>query len=453
MILKKWCIENNRQRLINEWIEEKYGDMNDYTHGCHKKINWKCEKCGEIFEAKISNRISENSGCPYCSGRKVKNNGSNSLYNFVITNKKYNHLIKEWLEESGDMKKYLPHIRKKVNWKCSKCEYIFSASINDRTRKEPRDCPYCSNNKIKPDGSNSLYNYCVKNVKYKYLIEEWLEENGDMKHYLSHSNKKINWKCRKCGLIYLAMINNRTHRDPRNCPYCSNKKVRPDGSNSLYNYCIENIKYKCLIEEWNDKTSMKKYLPHSNKKVNWKCRKCGCVFFGTICNRTNEDPTGCPKCQESHGEKCIREYLEEKDIKFETQWKIIDMDKKHSLRADFYLSDCKKIIEYDGKQHFEPIDYFGGENRIKSTHNYDFRKNNYAISHDIPIFRISYLTPFSEIPSIIDDILSCNNLPYYFYQKKDEYEEMYQKLEKEDNLSINIKNECGEMIRLFKLKE
>ena len=58
-----------------------------------------------------------------------------------------------------------------------------------------------------------------------------------------------------------------------------------------------------LVAEWSEKN-----LPltpdsisfGSNKKVWWKCHKCGYEWQTTPHNRTGNNRTGCPKCSRTH---------------------------------------------------------------------------------------------------------------------------------------------------------
>jgi len=53
-------------------------------------------------------------------------------------------------------------------------------------------------------------------------------------------------------------------------------------------------------------------------------------------------------------------------------------------------------IEYDGIQHFESIDYFGGDDNLKNTKINDKIKNNYCKKHNIKLFRIKYNEKINE---------------------------------------------------------
>ena len=60
--------------LVKEWHPTKNGELtpNDLTHGSGKKVWWLCPK-NHSYDAKISNRTANQSGCPYCSGHKTLN--------------------------------------------------------------------------------------------------------------------------------------------------------------------------------------------------------------------------------------------------------------------------------------------------------------------------------------------------------------------------------------------
>jgi hypothetical protein len=86
--------------------------------------------------------------------------------------------------------------------------------------------------------------------------------------------------------------------------------------------------------------------------------------------------------------------LTENSIQYEKEKTFEDfiyIDSLHHPRYDFYLPDFNRLIEFDGEQHFEDIDFF-----INEFSNYTIRqdrdkiKNQYALSHNIPLVRIPY---------------------------------------------------------------
>ena len=80
---------------------------------------------------------------------------------------------------------------------------------------------------------------------------------------------------------------------------------------------------------------------------------------------------GCPLCNESILERRVAFLLEGKGIKFERQKKFEWLGLQS---LDFYLLDYNIAIECQGKQHFNSVDYFGGDNGFNIILERDERK-------------------------------------------------------------------------------
>ena len=98
----------------------------------------------------------------------------------------------------------------------------------------------------------------------------------------------------------------------------------------------------------------------------------------------------CPSCKESKGENKIRDLLEKYSINFFVQYKFDNCKNKSRLAFDFYLPDYNTCIEYNGIQHYKPIDYFGGEKRFKEQVKNDFIKKKYCAENKINLIIIKY---------------------------------------------------------------
>ena len=100
--------------------------------------------------------------------------------------------------------------------------------------------------------------------------------------------------------------------------------------------------------------------------------------------------SGCTHCNESKGEKAIVKVLNKYKINFDRQKKFSDCKNIYELPFDFYIPSRRLLIEFDGKQHYEPLDFFGGEeafNRLKIN---DKIKNDYCEDNYINLIRIKY---------------------------------------------------------------
>lgn len=64
------------------------------------------------------------------------------------------------------------------------------------------------------------------------------------------------------------------------------------------------------------------------------------------------------------------------------------------LRCDGYYKDYNLIIEFDGKQHFEPIEFFGGQENFERVLQNDRIKDRLIKEKGMTIIRIAYNEPY-----------------------------------------------------------
>ena len=294
----------DNEKLIKEYNYErnKNIDLSSLTCGSGKKIWWKC-KNGHEWEASIYNR-NRGKSCPYCSGHSVII-GENDLLSL------YPEIAKEWdCDKNGELKPFdvAVNSHKKVWWKCKE-GHSYEAIISDRTRNG-HGCSYCSNKKV-AIGINDL------TTTRPDLLEEWdYEKNNELGIYPTAvhkgSSKKVWWKCKKCGFEWYSIIYNRALG--HGCPECGKKK-------QVDNFILNKIdkqgsvlsSFPEIAEEWNyEKNGELKpdmFSPGSNKKVWWKCKKCGFEWEAIIVQRCKYK-TQCSKCAGVH-KKTDEEFKEE----------------------------------------------------------------------------------------------------------------------------------------------
>jgi hypothetical protein len=143
----------------------------------------------------------------------------------------------------------------------------------------------------------------------------------------------------------------------------------------------------------------------NDRKAKWRC-KCDC---GTICivsgkqMRTGKIMScGCIK---SLGENYIKDILTSLNIKFVQQYKFSHCKDKVQLPFDFYLPDYNICIEYQGEQHYKPVDFAGkgiewARKNFLSVQNHDKIKKDYCLSHNIKFLEIPYWD-FDDIENIL----------------------------------------------------
>lgn len=105
---------------------------------------------------------------------------------------------------------------------------------------------------------------------------------------------------------------------------------------------------------------------------------------------------GCPKCNQSKGEKSIHQWLNNHNIIYISQKTFKDCRDIKPLPFDFYLSDYNMAIEYDGEQHYRPVEYFGGQKSFERTQRHDKIKDEYCKNNNIKLLRIPYFKDIEE---------------------------------------------------------
>jgi hypothetical protein len=142
----------------------------------------------------------------------------------------------------------------------------------------------------------------------------------------------------------------------------------------------------------------------SKNKVIIKCK-----IHGEFLQRPNDHLSGrgCPKCNASKGEECIKKELEIRKLKYYFQKSFNNCRNPktgNKLKFDFYIPSKNLLIEYDGKQHFECGIFMGKHKTTKldliDTQRRDAIKNNYCIDNNISLLRIKY-SDKKHIPTII----------------------------------------------------
>lgn len=131
-------------------------------------------------------------------------------------------------------------------------------------------------------------------------------------------------------------------------------------------------------------------------KLQCKCKKCGFLWEALPGNLYQG--TGCPKCKMSKGERKIEKYLIDHKIKYIAQYFVKTEDSKFYI--DFYLPDYNCFIEYNGEQHYIPIEYFGGELQFNKQLIRDNNLRLYCKNNKIQLIEIKF-------DQNIEEVLNC----------------------------------------------
>ena len=107
--------------------------------------------------------------------------------------------------------------------------------------------------------------------------------------------------------------------------------------------------------------------------------------------RIHLDGKGCVQCNNSQLEETISTLLGDKNIFFETEKTFNWLIYNGRMRIDFFIPEKKIAVECQGLQHFQPIEYFGGDNSYSETVKRDTLKRQLCEEHGIKVLYYSDL--------------------------------------------------------------
>jgi DNA-directed RNA polymerase subunit RPC12/RpoP len=215
---------------------------------------------------------------------------------------------------------------------------------------------------------------------------------GEYKGY----EEKIAIKHIDCDNIYNVTPSSFINRGTR-CPKCSRKNLYKRRRKTPEQY----------LKEFNIATNgeYKLLTPYKNKRTKVLVKHLKCNHeFPVLPLSITQDNTGCPKCNESKGEKEIRKFLSLYNVKYIEQYKFENCKNKRSLPFDFAIfnndNTLKCLIEYQGIQHYKKTGYFKGIEKLKYTKQNDQIKRDYCNKNNILLIEIPY-TKFDFIKKIL----------------------------------------------------
>jgi hypothetical protein len=191
-----------------------------------------------------------------------------------------------------------------------------------------------------------------------------------------------------------------------------NKIYEQKAGAHLYAGLPENNKFRKTTQEFIEESN----LIHSNvfdySKVNYINNSIKVTIICPIHGEFDQNPnshlqgTGCPNCIESKGEKLIDKILKRFKINFDRQKKFSDCKNIRELPFDFWIPSMNTLIEYDGKQHYEPLSFFGGIEAFEKLKTNDKIKNDYCEDNYINLIRIKY--DEKNIERILKDTINAH---------------------------------------------
>jgi hypothetical protein len=363
----------NQTILNSNGINVQILDLNNKEKNKDSVWNYICPYCGEISISTI-NHIKRGDGCCNCRYIRSGNNQKKSQDEFIkeLSMKQPNLIV------IGEYKNY----NSKVEVFCSIHGNNFYG-VPANLLKSNFSCPLCI---IRRNINRSL-KYTLDYVK------EWLNDNNLMMvndcEY-KNAGSSFEYKCLICGNT--GRINFGNLLRGRKCKGCLglNKKNTSQFKQEVFD--LVGKEYDVLGEYTGNKDNI--LIRHN---------VCGHEYYVIPTNFLYRLQR-CPKCLESKGEKRISEYLDLLNIKYDQEYKFKDCKHITNLRFDFFLPKLNVLIEYQGKQHYESVDFMGGQKDFKLRKIRDEIKRDYCKKNNYKLIEISYLD-YENIEKIIHKAL------------------------------------------------
>lgn len=227
-------------------------------------------------------------------------------------------------------------------------------------------------------------NFKKQNYTYIKLLMEQLELNGDKFIEFSNVTKNNNLIATICT-IDNGVIKINT----------ANYKTFADGRQRTFDYAKEN---NITIET--------PYIgAHDNLIINFGCNH---GSYTTTPHNLKRSYGECPFCFSSKGEEEIAKVLSSLRYEFDRQKRFPECRRENMLPFDFYIESLNLCIEFDGIQHYEPVDFSnkGEEHAFKEfkiRQINDKIKNEFCKKNKIKLIRIPYYD-YDNISDILNDL-------------------------------------------------
>lgn len=364
--IKRRIYEKHKDKFDYPFIDKEYKNtksyitiyckVHDYFFPQRLDIHMKgsiCKKCYDYFYQSMTNHINKKHECYLCNGGVSKD--LSIILNIIKfhENLEFPFIEKEYQNYHSDITVY-----------CKVCKETFKSNlIKLITKKKGCDC------------HSILIEYFLRKTKElfgdKYEYPNYIEE---LKH-----NKKITIRCTDCTSVFKRGYNE-----------FINKKLGCYKCSQSYHRTVEELINK--LNEAQDKKLTYPNIENEYKNVYSEittiCNDCGNKNKQIIHNLLRGH--SCSFCNESKGEKEIKKFLDKHKIKYIRQQKFDECKNIFHLHFDFYLPEFNICIEFDGEQHFRPMEIWGGQKNLDKIKNRDNIKNNFCLENNIRLERIRY---------------------------------------------------------------
>lgn len=388
---KKWYI--NKGYTFTKIKDDFCVKVEDLTENSKDKVSVVCDYCGATYTTEYSVYLkgfsnNKKNACKHCSGKKTQ---------LINANKRAEERYKKALKICEDNnftlvspKNYFYNVKYYIYYICP--FHGLKKSIVDNFLRG-HYCKECSSK-----GVGDILR--TNSISVKNDIErtgEFILLNSN--DYSDANKNNLLIKHKACGEISNISYSN-FRKAKCGCKYCASKvnglmrRLNPDDVERIVNEKNNNI----LLNK-------EEYLKNNLCNLKIKCGRCGNIY-STSLSSYNEGKIMCDECSkwQSKGETTIKNILLAKNVSFLQQYCFDNCRNKRPLPFDFYLPEYNICIEYQGKQHYESIEYFGGDETFKLQQKRDQIKRDFCKNNSIKLYEIPYWE-FNNVEQLLAEYL------------------------------------------------
>lgn len=224
------------------------------------------------------------------------------------------------------------------------------------------------------EGRKRLLHCGCKNRKKTDLTGKVFDRLQVLEKTEERKNGCVVWLCQcECGNLVKVPTDYLNSKHTRSCGCLAKDIHRIDLTNQIFG------KLKALQVD-------------QDNPDNWIC-KCEC---GELCSingynlRTNKT-TSCGCINYSIGEQNILNLLKDNHIQYIKEYTCSELNRKRFDFAILEQNQIVRLIEFDGEQHYKSNrGTWDTKDSLQQRQKRDEEKNQYALSHNIPLVRIPY---------------------------------------------------------------
>jgi very-short-patch-repair endonuclease len=420
----------SRHEKIKYWKIGKNNDISprDISSYAHEKFWFVCDKCGHDFEMS-PHRVNHNSWCPFCASKNLCNN----LECKYCFNKSFasHEKAKYWdIEKNKISPRYVAlNSHSKFWFTCDKCNHNFKLCLGDMNHGN-NWCSFCVNQKRCDisDCKHCFNNSFASHEKAKY----WnIEKNNDIlpRAVALNSHSKFWFTCEKCQHDFKRCLADINHHDQW-CSFCVNMERCDslDCKHCFNNSFASHEKAKYWDIEKNNNVLSRNVALNSRDKFWFTCEECKNCFKTRP--YTVNSGSWCPFCKHKTELK-IFSFIKENKIEITRQFKCDwcrNPETNKYLPFDLCIEDKRIIIEIDGRQHFENVEYWRSSSEENT--NRDVYKMNQALQKGYSIIRIYqpdvWRNSYDWKTNLLSVISKCEPNKVYYLSKDEKIYDNHQ---------------------------